>query len=167
MIEVVVDDLAFVEADAVVRPTTTALEPLTATLKRLEQIGGSTFCNQLKVHEELEIGAAVVTSAGELAADFVVHAVIMSAVEPITVGGVRRALTSVIQRAADWQLGSIAVPPLGVGAGNLTLEDSAEVMIQTLRKGLVNASFPRHVSIVVDSEEARLIFDACLNRIRS
>ena len=164
MIEVVVDDLAFVGADAVVRPTTTDLKPLTAALRRLEQIGGSSFRNQLNVHEQLEIGAAVVTSAGDLAADFVVHAVIMSAVEPITVGGVRRALTSVIHRASDWHLSRLAVPPLGVGAGNLTLEDSAELMIQTLRKCLVKTTFPRHVSIVVESEEARLIFEARLNR---
>ncbi|MFQ5702685.1 MAG: macro domain-containing protein [Gemmatimonadales bacterium] len=164
MIDVVVDDLAFVAADAVVRPTTTALEPLTPTLRRLEDVGGPSFYNQLRLRGELAVGAAVVTSAGELTADFVVHAVIMSPDEPISAQGVRRALISVLQRAGDWQLKRLAIPPLGVGPGNLELEDSAQLMVRTLLESTAGAGFPRHVSIVVDNEEARSVFVRHLER---
>ena len=40
MIRVVVDDLGFFPADAIVRPATTQLEPTTPALRRLEQMGG-------------------------------------------------------------------------------------------------------------------------------
>lgn len=164
MIEVVVDDLAFVSADAVVRPTTSALEPLTATLRQLEQVGGPSFYNQLRLREELAVGAAVVTSAGELAADFVVHAVIMSPAEPISARGVRRALISVIQRAGDFQLTRLAIPPLGIGPGNLELEDSAQLMVRTLCESTAGEAFPRDISIVVENEEARIVFVRQLER---
>ena len=39
MIRVVVDDIAFVPADAVVRPATSLLEPTTAALRHLEHGG--------------------------------------------------------------------------------------------------------------------------------
>ena len=40
MIEVVVDDLAFVEADAILRPADDTLAPLTPAMKRLDLQAG-------------------------------------------------------------------------------------------------------------------------------
>jgi hypothetical protein len=68
VIRVVVDDLAFVTADAVIRPTTATLEPLSPSLRRLEQVGGQPFWDQLSVQQELAVGSAVVTGGGDLAA---------------------------------------------------------------------------------------------------
>lgn len=165
MIRVVVDDLAFVEADAVVRPTTATLDPLSPSLKRLEQVGGPAFLSQLVVQDELAVGSAVVTGAGELCADFVVHAVISSAVEPVTPGHVRQALISALQRAGDWQLQRLAVPPIGTGAGNLDLEDAARIMVDVLGQAMATAEFPQEVCIVVDREEDRAVFEAYLKRL--
>lgn len=165
MIRVVVDDLAFVAADAVIRPTTAALEPTSASLRRLEQVGGPGFWNQLTTNEELAVGSAVVTAAGDLAADFVVHAVICSTDQPVTAQYVRLALTSALQRVGDWELGSVAVPPLGTGAGNLELEDVAHLMVDVLGRALTSARYPKEVYIVVDKEEDRAIFETFLKRL--
>jgi O-acetyl-ADP-ribose deacetylase (regulator of RNase III) len=165
VIRVVVDDLAFVEADAVVRPTTATLDPLSPSLKRLEQVGGPAFLSQLVVQDELAVGSAVVTGAGELCSDFVVHAVISSAVEPVTPGHVRQALISALQRAGDWQLQRLAVPPIGTGAGNLDLEDAARIMVDVLGQAMATAEFPQEVCIVVDREEDRAVFEAYLKRL--
>jgi hypothetical protein len=43
MIEVVVDDLAFVEADAILRPADDTLAPLTPAMKRLDLQAGARF----------------------------------------------------------------------------------------------------------------------------
>ncbi len=165
MIRVVVDDLAFVSADAVIRPTTSALEPTSPALKRLEQVGGPTFWGQLRVHEQLSVGSAVVTGAGDLTADFVIHAVISSADEPVTDQGVRRALLSALQRAGDWQIDRLAVPPIGIGAGNLSLEEAARVMVEVLGQTMATATYPHEVCIVVDREEDRAVFDAYLRKM--
>jgi O-acetyl-ADP-ribose deacetylase (regulator of RNase III) len=166
VIRVVVDDIAFVPADAIVRPATASLEPTVPALRRLEQIGGPKFYEQMRVVQDLEVGAAVVTAGGDLAAEFVIHAVIMSRTKPVTREGVRHALRSVIQRATDWQLTRITVPPVGTGAGNLSLEDAATVMIDLLRSELPLATYPQEVCIVVESEDERAVFEAALESMR-
>ena len=163
MIRVVVDDLAFVSADAVVRPATAALEPVSPSHRRLEQVGGQAFWQQLKVQQELAVGAAVVTGAGELAAELVIHAVIRSITEPVSSAGVRRAITSVLQRAADWQIRRLAIPPLGVGPGGLDLEDAAEMLCGALASHhAAGVPYPSEVDIVVESSLERDVFERFL-----
>lgn len=164
MIRVVVDDLAFVAVDAVVRPSTAALEPTAASLRRLEHVGGPAFWEQLTLQKELDVGAAVVTGGGDLAAEFVIHAVVQSAEKPVTASGVRLALKSTLQRAAAWQLARVAMPPLGTGAGNLSIDDAARLMIEVLQTELPSATYPEEVCIVVETEDDRGIFEAYLER---
>ena len=78
MIEVVVDDLAFLAVDAVIRPSNEHLDPVTPAMSRLDGQAGEQFAAQRRVQMPLDIGAAVVTGAGDLAAKFVVHAVIQT-----------------------------------------------------------------------------------------
>ncbi len=165
MISVVVDDIAFVEADAVVRPATDRLEPTSSALRHLEQIGGPAFWRQLEVRQELAVGAAVVTGAGDLPTEFVIHAIIRSVTEPVSELTVRRALTSALQRAVDWQLSRVAIPPIGTGAGNLSLEEAAAVMVDVISRHAAVSQYPSEVYIVVDNEEDKQVFDALLRRL--
>src|SRR5439155_6679739 len=72
VIRVVVDDLAFLSSDAIVRPATTRLDPTTPAVRRLEQVGGKEFVGRLQVHKDLAVGSAVVTGGGgDLPAEFV------------------------------------------------------------------------------------------------
>jgi len=160
VIRVVVDDLAFVQADAIVRPATALLEPTTPALRRLEQVGGPAFWDQLHTGRELAVGSAVVTGGGALGVELVIHAIIRSVAEPVTAGTVRRALTAALQRAADWQLAHLAVPPLGIGAGGLELEDAAEIMGAVFTALPGPGGFPSEVTIVVENEEEQRIVGA-------
>lgn len=164
MIRVVVDDLAFVAADAIVRPANSLLEPTTAALRRLEQIGGAAFWDQLRTERELAVGSAVVTGAGELGVELVVHAIIRSATEAVSRDTVRRALTAALQRAADWHLAHLAMPLLGTGAGNLTVEDAADVMGAVLAALPGMGGFPRDVTIVVETDEERAVVETYLRK---
>ncbi len=93
-----------------------------------------------------------------------IHAIINSDTEPITGASVHRAIVSALQRAADWQIAHLTVPPLGTGAGNLSLEDAADVMCQALAVQTESA-FPNQVTIVVETEEEKLVFDGYLQRL--
>ena len=79
MIEVVVDDLAFVEADAILRPADDTLAPLTPAMKRLDLQAGARFAALCQVQSPLDAGAAVVTGGGDLSAPLVVHLVLQDA----------------------------------------------------------------------------------------
>ena len=165
MIRVVVDDLAFLAADAVVRPATTRLAPTTPAVRRLETVAGPSFADHLRLQKDLAVGAAVVTAGGgDLPAEFVIHAVIQSETEPVTRDGVARAWRSALQQAQEWEFSSVTVPPLGTGAGNLSMEDAAAIMVAILDAHLGGASFPSEVSIVVETAADRDAFEAVLRR---
>ncbi len=165
MIRVVVDDLAFLAADAVVRPATTRLAPTTPAVRRLETVAGPRFADRLRLQKELAVGAAVVTAGGgDLPAEFVIHAVIQSDTEPVTRDGVARAWRSTLQQAQEWEFSSVTAPPLGTGAGNLSMEDAADIMVPILKAHLGSATFPGSVSIVVETPADRETFEAALRR---
>jgi len=94
----------------------------------------------------------------------VVHAIIRSAAEPVSRDTVRRALTAAFQRAADWQLAHLAMPLLGTGAGNLSLEDAADVMGIVLTALPGPGGFPRDVTIVVETDEERAVIESSIRK---
>ncbi|HEX9705022.1 MAG TPA: macro domain-containing protein [Gemmatimonadales bacterium] len=168
MINVVVDDLAFVKCDAIVRPATARLEPTTPVARRLEQFGGPDFLRRLRLHNDLAVGAAVVTGGGgELPAEFVIHAVVQSDTEPVSRRSVEVGWRSVLQRAREWEFARLTAPPIGTGAGNLTIEDAAGIMVALATAGVGDASYPREVTFVVETPEDRDVFEAALRRARA
>jgi len=92
------------------------------------------------------------------------HAVIRSDTEPVTRDGVARAWRATLHQAQEWEFTSLTVPPIGTGAGNLSVEDAAEIMVPILKTHLGNAAFPASVSIVVETAEERDAFEAVLRR---
>ena len=168
MIRVVVGDLAQVAGDAIVRPATARFEPTTPAARRLEQVGGPEFLRRLRLHNDLAVGAAVVTAAGgQLPAEFVIHAVIQSDTEPVTRRSVEVAWRSVLQRSQEWEFRHLTAPPIGTGAGNLMLEDAAEIMISVLVAHVAGARFPSEVSLVVETAEDRDVLAAAVRRARA
>jgi O-acetyl-ADP-ribose deacetylase (regulator of RNase III) len=153
MIEVRVEDLAFYAGHAVIRPATATLGATTPLLRRFELAGGVALRGQLTVAEPLPVGSAVVTGAGDLPVELLVHAIVTSATERVTREGVRRAFRSALQRTREWQLANVAVPPLGLGAGNLDIEESAEVMAGELRAHRHTSDFPRQVTLVAETAD--------------
>jgi O-acetyl-ADP-ribose deacetylase (regulator of RNase III) len=130
-------------------------------------MGGPEFQRQLDVHTELVVGAAVVTAGGgDLPTEFVIHAVIQSRDEPITRRGVARAWRSALERAREWGFARLTVPPLGIGAGNLSIEDAAEILLSELQ-GQAPGTVPADVAIVVETEDQRVIFEGVLRRLHA
>ena len=165
MILVVVDDLAFVTADAVVRAADEALNPVSPETGRLDRQAGERFASLRRVSTPLDAGAAVVTGGGELAAPFVLHVVIRDRTLDTNRDVVRRALVSAWQRAGDWGLRRIAAPLVGAGAGQLSVEEAAELLAETFPE-MGEGSAPSELRIVVEREEDRALVEAIVHRRR-
>jgi O-acetyl-ADP-ribose deacetylase (regulator of RNase III) len=166
VIDVRVDDLAFYEGEAIVRPVNAELGAPTPLLRRLETAAGTGLRDQLRTHNPLAVGSAVVSSAGALLVELLVHAVVSSEDEPVSMLSVRRALTSALQRAVDWQIGALAIAPFGLGAGNLAIEESAAVLAEVLadhrRRG---ERYPETVTIVAETHEEASVLTQSLRQI--
>ena len=169
---VLLDDLAFFSGDAIARPVSAELAATTALGRRLETAAldgerGAALARQLgspgaEGREPLAVGAAVVTGAGALGVELLVHAVVRSRDERVTRDTVRRATTSALQRAADFQVEHLGLPPFGLGAGNLDPDDAAEAMADAIVRHLERAAWPRRVTVVVETEDERRAFGARL-----
>lgn len=165
MIEVVVDDLAFLAVDAVLRPASDTLDPVASVSSRLDQLAGPAFAEERRIQSAMEVGSAVVTGAGDLSAQFVIHAVIRGERSNATTDSVRRALTSAWQRAAAWGLERVASPPIGAGAGQLGLAEAAVLMAQTFAAHCRSGRPPTSLRIVVDRDEERDIVEAAIRGV--
>jgi O-acetyl-ADP-ribose deacetylase (regulator of RNase III) len=168
-IEVVVDDLAFYEGEAIARPVTSELAATTPLLRRLELAAGPALDRQIRQQgEPLAVGAAVVSGAGDLRVQLLVHAVVMSREERVSVDGVRRATLAALQRAVDFEIGHLALPPFGLGAGNLDVDESVAAMLdavrQHVRRQAERARWPRRLTFVVENEDERQAVLALLPR---
>jgi O-acetyl-ADP-ribose deacetylase (regulator of RNase III) len=159
VIEVRTDDLAFVTADAIARPVDAELRATTPLMRRLEIAGGEGLARHLRVNEPLAVGSAVVTPAGGLGAELLIHAVVASESEAASRESVRQALTSALQRAADWQIAHLAIAPFGLGAGNLDVEESADVAADVVRRHQTVARFPSTITIVVETAFEQEVFE--------
>ena len=164
MIDVVVDDLAFVQADAILRPADELLEPATPAVAALDRQAGERFAALRRVSSPRAGGAAVVTGGGDLAAPLVLHVVIRDQSAAAGRDVVRRALVSAWQRAADWGLASVAAPLVGAGAGQLGTEEAAELLVETFPPA---GPTPGRLSIVVDREDDRALVAAIVDRRRA
>lgn len=156
------DDLAFVAADAIAWPVSAELRPTTPLLRRVEAAGGARLASQLRVQESLPVGSAVVTGAGELGVELLVNAVVSSDTEAVSPAGVRRALTSALQRAADWEIAHLVLAPFGLGAGNLEVEESAALTLEVVTRHREHAPFPTRMTVVVETPLEEAIFRATL-----
>jgi O-acetyl-ADP-ribose deacetylase (regulator of RNase III) len=163
VIRVVVDDLAFIQVDAVLRPADSALAPLTPEMSRLDRLAGERFAAQRRATTQLEAGAAVVTGGGDLAAPYVLHVVLRDDRSGVGRDVVRRALVSAWQRCADWALAVVATPLVGAGAGQLTVEEAATLLAETFPHPGA-AEHPSELRIVVEREDERETVEAIVRR---
>jgi O-acetyl-ADP-ribose deacetylase (regulator of RNase III) len=151
VIDVRVDDLAFYEGEAIARPVNAMLGATTPVMRRVERAAGQAFSDTVRLSQPLPVGAAVVTNAGELQVELLIHGVVSSDDEPVTRATVRLALMSALQRAVAFQIRELAIAPFGLGAGNLDIEDSADVMVDVLIEHMRRAQYPASVLIVVET----------------
>lgn len=163
MIQVVVDDLALIEADAVLRPSTDSLAPVGPAAARLDQAAGPEFSALRTTRDPLDIGAAIVTGAGQLASEFVVHIVIHTDTHKAARATIERALTSAWQRARDWGLRTVATTPVGVGVC-LDFDAASELLIQSFRTRGNDEVDAGELIIVVEDEADRASLEAIIAR---
>jgi len=152
MIDIRIDDLAFFEGDAIVRPVNAMLQATTPVMRRLEQAAGPALSEIVRLSQPLPVGAAVVTGAGALPVEFLIHGVVASIEERVTRATVRLALMSAMQRAVAFEIRTVAVAPFGLGAGNLDIDDSANIMIEVLTEHMGRSTYPSSVVIVAETD---------------
>lgn len=157
-VRVVVADPLTVEGDALVRSVGEGLEGVTPLSRRIGGEAGEAVLTRLRGMGEAPVGAALVTPGGGLPSTFLIHLVIRSVDEPISPSGVARALRNALRQAAGWEMDHLVLPPMGLGAGNLSAETSARVTLEALRDHTAESSIPCRITIPVSGSYEEDLF---------
>jgi O-acetyl-ADP-ribose deacetylase (regulator of RNase III) len=162
VIRVCREDLVTADVECLVRSVSCTLEPLTSLDGRVGAAAGEEVQERIDQIGELPVGGAVITPAGELAASFIVHVALQSYEEPVSLTGVRRALLNALRSAGRLGIDTLALAPLGTGAGNLDTEAAADVMLEVIGEHANEQEHPKEVVIMVANDYDRDVFTSRL-----
>jgi O-acetyl-ADP-ribose deacetylase (regulator of RNase III) len=138
-------DICDLEVDAIVSPASTSLWMSTGVAGELKRVGGDQIEFAAVRQGPVEIGDAVVTPAGRLAARVVIHAVSLERDRRTNAVAIDRAVRSAMARVRELGLTSVAFPALGTGVGGFPLEGAAQVAVDAVRDELATPSSIEHV----------------------
>jgi O-acetyl-ADP-ribose deacetylase (regulator of RNase III) len=159
-------DISRIEADAVVNAANTTLAMGAGVAGALKKRGGVVIEEEAMRLGPVEIGEAVLTTAGNLAATHVIHAAVMGTdlkTDPETIGKATRA---VLALADKHRLSSLALPALGTGVGHVAPALSAQAMLDAVVNHLKTGnSTLKRVIFVLYQDDALRAFSETLKRV--
>jgi O-acetyl-ADP-ribose deacetylase len=133
-----------------------------ASLKRK---GGLILEEEAQRHGPVEVGDAVLTTGGNLAATHVVHAVVMGPDFTTDADTITRATKAVLAVVDKHRITSIALPALGTGVGHVAPAVSADAMLDPVVAHIkAGTSSLRKVIFVLYEDAAYKAFCETLKR---
>ena len=112
-------DICELEVDAIVNAANTSLWMSTGVGGAIKRAGGDAIEFAAVRQAPVELGSAIVTSAGTLAARYVIHAISLDRDRRTSGGAIEAAMRSTFARARELGVISLAFPALGTGVGIL------------------------------------------------
>ena len=164
-IEIWNGDICDLEVDAIVAPAVGSLWMSTGVAGAIKRAGGDAIEFAAIRQGPVELGAAVVTPAGTLAARAVIHAVSMDRDRRTTAEALETAVRNTMARAREMGAASIAFPALGSGVGGFPLEEGARITVRTVREELPASPTVAHVVFALRGAEAYKAFSKALQDV--
>jgi O-acetyl-ADP-ribose deacetylase (regulator of RNase III) len=116
--------------------------------------GGMSIQEELKPYGTISTGEAVITSAGELNSQFIIHAVGPRFQETDSEYKLRTTMQNALKLAKEKGIRKIAFPPMGIGFYGISLDLCTSVMLETIGTHLSEDTSIKEVVIcVLDNRE--------------
>jgi O-acetyl-ADP-ribose deacetylase (regulator of RNase III) len=161
VIHVAMGDLTQLTVDAIVNPANSLGIMGGGLAAAIRGVGGQIIEDEARASAPIAVGAAIVTTAGELFCKSVIHAPTME--EPgmkIGVENVRRATRAAMLAAARLNFMTIAFPALGTGVGGVPLDEATRAMVDELRAH--RRPMPQTVYLIATNTETVRAFEEAL-----
>jgi len=153
-------DICELEVDAIVNAANTSLWMSTGVGGAIKRAGGDAIEFAAVRQAPVELGSAVVTSAGTLAARFVIHAVSLDRDRRTSGPAIEQAVRSTFARARELGVTSLAFPALGTGVGGFPLDEAARIEVEEVNRHLAGGSGLERIIFAVFGVDAKRAFDA-------
>jgi O-acetyl-ADP-ribose deacetylase (regulator of RNase III) len=156
-------DICDLEVDAIVSPAATSLWMSTGIAGELKRAGGDGIEFAALRQAPVQLGDAIVTPAGRLAAKVVIHAVSLERDRRTSGPAIDRAARSAMARVRELGLQSVAFPALGTGIGGFPLEEAARISVSAVRDELPASPTVEHVVFALRGAAAYEAFARALS----
>ena len=123
--------------------------------------GGMSIQEELKPFGTITTGEAVITSAGELKSNYIIHAVGPRFQEEDTEQKLESTMQNTLRAANEKGVLKIAFPPMGTGFYGIPLDICARVMLNTIKNHVSDGSSLKEIVIcVLDDREFKAFQDS-------
>lgn len=159
-LEVVEGDIANVEADAIANAANSELWMGAGVAGALKRAGGEEIEREAVAKGPVEVGDAVATTAGRLAARYVIHGAVMGPDLKTNADLVRRTTRRCLEVADELGCESVALPAFGTGVGRFPVDECARIMVEVA--GELEPRSLRRIVFAVFGDDARRAFEQAL-----
>ncbi len=161
-------DITDWEVDAIVNAANSHLWMGAGVAGAIKKKGGVIIEEEAVRQGPIEVGEAVLTTAGNLAATHVIHAAAMGQDLRTDAQKITQATRSSLAIADKHKLTSVAFPALGTGVGGFPPGQAAEAMLGAVQEHLKGrATSLQKIVFVLYQDEAFKAFTETLTRLRA
>jgi O-acetyl-ADP-ribose deacetylase len=160
-IEVRQADVTKLEVDAITNAANTRLRHAGGVAAAISRAGGPAVQRESSEKAPIGLGEAVETTAGDMPARYVIHAVTMELGGPTSSEIISRATRSTLRKANELGCRSLALVALGTGVGGFSLDEAARLMVGEVRAH--DAGSLQRVVFAVHGDAAERAFRAALD----
>ena len=153
-IEIIQGDITQQEVDAIVNAANNHLWMGAGTAGAIVRAGGREIEDEAIRQGPIAIGEAIVTGAGDLNCQHVIHAAAMGQDLHTSADKIRASTHNSLMRAEELGLASIAFPALGTGVGGFDYRRAAEIMLSVCSEHSGSDKSVRTIRFVLFDERA-------------
>jgi O-acetyl-ADP-ribose deacetylase (regulator of RNase III) len=152
-------------ADAIVNPANTDLILDAGIAGAILRKGGARVQEDCERIGPIPLGEAVVTTAGNLKAFYVIHAAVVAPGGQATADSIRHATHNVLLRTEGKAFKTLVFPALGTGAAGFPLDECAEIMIKEVLEHLKARSSLETIYFVLFDDAALGAFEETYKKL--
>ena len=152
-------DITEMAVDAIVNAANTDLTMDTGVAGAIRRKAGERIQEECERLAPIRLGAAAVTTGGNLKAFFVIHAASMRTEEKATAESIRLATRASLMRAEEKAIRSMAFPAIGTGAGGLSVAECAPIMLKAVLDHIKMRTSLEKIYFVLFDDAALRVFE--------
>jgi O-acetyl-ADP-ribose deacetylase (regulator of RNase III) len=160
-------DITDMAVEAIVSPANTDLLMGSGVAAAIRRKGGERIQEDCERLAPIRLGAARVTTAGNLKALFVIHAATMRPGEKATAESIRLATQQILLRAEEKTIKSLALPAIGTGAAGFPVEECARIMLKVVLEHIKVRTSLEKIHFVLYDDAALKVFEDALQMLTS
>jgi O-acetyl-ADP-ribose deacetylase len=158
-------DITEMTVDAIVNPANTELTMEAGVAGAIGRKAGERVQEECERLAPIRLGAAAVTTGGNLRAHYVIHAASMRPEEKATAESIRLATRASLMRAEEKAIRSIAFPAGGTWLVDFSLEECAPIMVKVVLDHIRMRTSLEKIHFVLSDEAALKVFEETYQKL--